>query len=88
MSIFKRKKDKNQKTIPISYQVVGHDGIRDGAILQPNEKFTRSWTVMNTAPTSSKEKGKVVKLVHSRGHEMKDQLLFLWPVSGKLVTVS
>ena len=83
MSLFKKKKDKK----PVCFQIVGHSGIRDGVILKPKESFTRSWTLLNSAPPTSKEKGKVIKLIHSRGYKMKEQLLFLWPVPGKLVTV-
>ena len=86
--MFKRKKkEKTSSSSILSYQIVGHSGIRDGGAVSPGERFVRSWTVLNTAPASSKEKGRVVKLVHSGGTELKQQLLFLWPVPGKLVTV-
>jgi len=78
---------KEKPFVPVC-QIIGHSGIRDGAILKPNEPFTRSWTVLNAAPATSKEKGRVVKLMHVSGYELQNQLLFLWPVPGKLVTFS
>lgn len=85
-----RKRKKEKLPFPIHYQIVGHSGIRDGAVLKPNEKFKRSWTVMNSnlnSSPASKDKGRTVKLVHRGGLKLKDQILFLWPAPGKLVTV-
>ena len=82
--MFGRKK----KSPGILYQIVGSSGISDGDTVQPKERITKSFTILNKAPLNSKEKGRVVKVTQSHGESMKSQVLFLWPVPGKFVTVS
>jgi len=83
LSRLRREKDKSPQ-----YQIIGHGGVRDGVMLGAGEMFTRSWTISNVSTSSSKEKGKVAKLVHCKGYVLKQTLLFLWPLPGKSVTVN
>lgn len=87
--MFKKKK-KEVLPSPIKYQIVGHSGIRDGAVLKPKQNFIRSWTLLNSSPSTpcTKDKGRAVKLMHKDGIKLKEYVMLLWPVPGKLVTVS
>lgn len=82
LSRLRREKDKTPQ-----FQIIGHGGVRDGVMLGAGETFTRSWTISNLSTSSSKEKGKVMKLHHCKGYVLKQTLLFLWPMPGKSVTV-
>jgi len=89
-----RELSKKKDTRPLySYEVIGHGGAKDGVLLQQGEQFSRSWTILNTAPALTKEKEKekdsnrVVKIVQHSGEPLKDYVLFLWPDPGSKVTV-
>ena len=84
-----RTKTKKKKLPLISSEyTIGHKGAKDGVLLQPEEKFAKSWTILNTSPPNSKEKSVVAKIIHCDGQNLKDHLFFLWPVPGKSVDVS
>lgn len=80
-SFFRKRKDK-----PV-FEIVGTSGVSDGMIVSPKEEFSRSWTILNTSTNTNKEKGKVAKLIHTKGELFVQQLLFLWPSPTKSVTV-
>ena len=72
-----------------SYEIVGYGGALDGVLLQKGERFSRSWTILNTSTYISKDNDskRVVRIIQHSGVPLKEYVLFLWPAPGATVTV-